>query len=73
MRFMLQCEMLTVEKASMASGLEDKDSQIGRMQEDQASLQAQVTRCQDQVAKLQADLLQVDVIPFRSRQACASR
>ena len=43
----------------MASGLEDKDSQIGRLQQDQASLQAQVTQCQQQVAKLQADLLQV--------------
>ena len=52
--------MLTVEKASMASGLEDKDSQIGRLQQDQASLQAQVTQCQQQVAKLQADLLQVN-------------
>lgn len=43
----------------MASGLEDKDSQIGRLQQDQASLQVQVTQCQQQVAKLQADLLQV--------------
>lgn len=55
----LQCELLTVEKASMASALEDKDAQIGRMQQDEAALQAQVIQCQQQVAKLQAELLQV--------------
>ena len=55
----MQCELLTVEKVSLASGLEDKDSQIGRLQQDQISLQAQVALCQHQVAQLQAELLQV--------------
>ena len=55
----LQCELLTVEKASLASGLEDKEGVIGRLQQDQACLQSQVSLCHQQVAKLQAQLLQV--------------
>ena len=56
---MLQCEVLSVEKASMASGLEAKDAQMDRMQQEHSNVQTQLLLCQEHVSQLQSELLQV--------------
>ncbi len=60
---MLQCEVLTAEKASMASGLEAKDAQMESMQQEHSSVQTQLLLCQECVSQLQSELVQV-------REAC---
>lgn len=56
---MLQCEVLSVEKASMASGLEAKDAQMESMQQEHGNVQTQLLLCQERVSQLQSELLQV--------------
>lgn len=56
---MLQCEVLSVEKASMASGLEAKDAQMDRMQQEHSNVQTQLLLCQERVSQLQSELMQV--------------
>ena len=56
---MLQCEVLSVEKASMASGLEAKDAEMERMQQEHSNVQTQLLLCQERVSHLQTELLQV--------------
>ena len=58
----MQFEVLTAEKASMASGLEAKDVQMESMQQEHSRVQTQLLLCQDQVAQLQADLLKVQLL-----------
>ena len=55
----LQCEVLSVEKASMASGLEAKDAQMERMQQEHSNVQTQLLLCQERVSQLQSELVQV--------------
>ena len=55
----VQCDVLTAEKASMASGLEAKECQMGSMQQEHTRLQDQLLICQERVSQLQSELLQV--------------
>ncbi len=55
----MQCEVLTAEKASMASGLEAKDVQMEGMQQEHSNVQTQVLLCQERVTQLQTELMQV--------------
>ena len=57
----VQCDVLTAEKASIASGLEAKERQMGSMQQEHTRLQDQLLLCQERVAQLQSDLLQVRI------------
>ena len=57
--WVVQCEVVAAEKASMASGLDAKDAQMERMQQQHSSVQAQLMDCQDRVAHLQSELRQV--------------
>ena len=51
--------MLTVEKASLASGLEAKDGEMEGMQQEYSNVQTQLLLCQERVSQLQSELLQV--------------
>lgn len=53
-----KCEVLTAEKASMASGLEAKDVQMESMQQEHSSVQTQLLLCQERVSQLQTELMQ---------------
>ena len=55
----MQCEVLTAEKASMASGLEAKDVQMESMQQEHSNVQTQLVLCQERVSQLQNELMQV--------------
>ncbi len=55
----MQCEVLTAEKASMASGLEAKDVQMESMQQEHSNVQTQLVLCQERVSQLQTELMQV--------------
>ena len=55
----MQCEVLTAEKASMASGLEAKDVQMESMQQEHSNVQTQLLLCQERVSLLQTELMQV--------------
>jgi len=55
----VQCEVLTAEKASMASGLEAKDVQMESMQQEHSNVQTQLVLCQERVSQLQTELMQV--------------
>lgn len=66
---MLQCEVLSVEKASMASGLEAKDTEMDRMQQEHSNVQTQLLLCQERVSQLQSELVQVSPYCFCSSVA----
>ena len=70
---MLQCEVLTAEKASMASGLEAKDAQMESMQQEHSSVQTQLLLCQECVSQLQSELVQVSVWYVSPRRDSAVR
>ncbi|KAA6428490.1 MAG: hypothetical protein FRX49_01366 [Trebouxia sp. A1-2] len=53
-----KCEVLTAEKASMASGLEAKDVQMESMQQEHSNVQTQLVLCQERVSQLQTELMQ---------------
>jgi len=55
----VQCEVLTAEKASMATGLEAKDVQMESMQQEHSNVQTQLVLCQERVSQLQTELMQV--------------
>ena len=57
--WVVQFEVLTAEKASMASGLEAKDVQMESMQQEHSNVQTQLVLCQERVSQLQTELTQV--------------
>ena len=54
--------VLSVEKASMASGLEAKDAQMESMQQEHSSVQNQLLLCHERVSQLQSELIQVCIL-----------